>query len=355
MNPSLHYGVWPSIDFPLASERNFRGFLQTLIGGTLLAKIALTKLFGIRLPIVQAGMVWVSGGKLAAAASEAGALGLIGAGSMQPELLGEHIKKARSLTTKPLGVNVPLLYPRAKEQIDTALAGGIRIFFTSAGSPKAWTGYLKDHGCIVVHVTSSPELAQKCEAAGVDAVVAEGFEAGGHNGRDEITTMALIPEVVDAVSIPVIAAGGIADGRGIAAALALGAQGVQMGTRFAATKESSAHSAFKQAIVDATACSTMLSMKKLVPVRLLKNHFYDQVSALEERCAGKDELAQLLGKGRARLGMLEGNLEEGELEIGQIAGLVRDIPTTAELVNRLEAEYSAVVSKLPTLLRETLS
>jgi enoyl-[acyl-carrier protein] reductase II len=311
---------------------------------------SITALFGIRLPIVQAGMVWVSGGRLAGAASEAGALGIIGAGSMQPDLLVHHIRKARSMTTKPLGVNIPLLYSKAKEQIDCATSEGIRIFFTSAGSPKAWTSYLKDQGCTVVHVTSSPELAQKCEAAGVDAVVVEGFEAGGHNGRDEITTMALIPQVVSAVKIPVIAAGGIGDGRAIAAALALGAQGVQMGTRFAATLESSAHPAFKQAIVTAGAGSTMLSMKKLVPVRLLKNHFYEQVAELEEKCASKEELSALLGKGRARLGMLEGNLEEGELEIGQVAGLVHDIPTVAELMHRLENEYSNAVRQLPLKL-----
>lgn len=312
-----------------------------------MSKTPITSLFGIRLPIIQAGMVWVSGGRLAGAASEAGALGIIGAGSMQPDLLAHHIRKAKGMTAKPLGINIPLLYSKAQEQIDAALAEGIRIFFTSAGSPKTWTPYLKDQGCTVVHVTSSPELAQKCEAAGVDAVVAEGFEAGGHNGRDEITTMVLIPQVVSAVKIPVIAAGGIGDGRTIAAALALGAQGVQMGTRFAATQESSAHPAFKQAIVAAGASSTMLAMKKLVPVRLLKNHFYDQVAALEARCAPQEELAALLGKGRARLGMLEGNLEEGELEIGQVAGLVHDVPSVAELVQRLEAEYRASVRQLP--------
>jgi enoyl-[acyl-carrier protein] reductase II len=310
----------------------------------------LTELFGTRLPIVQAGMIWVSGGKLAAATAEAGALGLIGAGSMQPELLRTQLRKARALTARPIGVNVPLLYPKAKEQLDVALAEGVRIVFTSAGSPKTFTTYLKDQGCVVVHVTSSPELAQKCEAAGVDAVVAEGFEAGGHNGRDEITTMALVPQVVDAVRIPVIAAGGIGDGRAIAAALALGAHGVQLGSRFAATVESSAHAAFKQAIVAAAPGGTMLAMKGLVPVRLLKNRFYEQVAAAEARGASKDELTTLLGKGRARRGMLEGDCDDGELEIGQIAGLVHDLPTVAELVRRLEREYAAAVTGLPRAL-----
>ena len=313
---------------------------------------SITALFGIRLPVVQAGMVWVSGGKLAAAAAEAGALGLIGAGSMQPDLLRAHIRKAKSLTRQPFGVNVPLLYPKAKEQIETALDEGVRIFFTSAGSPKTYTALLKGQGCTVVHVTSSPELAVKCEAAGVDAVVAEGFEAGGHNGRDELTTMVLIPEVAQAVQIPVIAAGGIGDGRAIAAALALGAQGVQMGTRFAATVESSAHDNFKRAIATAPAGGTMLTMKKLVPVRLLKNRFLEQVTALEEQGAGPDELAALLGKGRAKRGMLEGDLDEGELEIGQVSGLVRDVPTVAALVRRLEEEYSTAVQHLPRSLTE---
>ncbi len=311
---------------------------------------AINKLFGISKPIVQGGMVWVSGGKLAAAVSEAGCLGLVGAGSMQPELLKLHLEKARTLTAKPIGVNIPLLYSKVQEQIEVALAAGIRIFFTSAGSPKTWTGYLKDRGATVVHVTSSPELARKCEAAGCDAVVAEGFEAGGHNGRDEITTMVLIPQVVDAVKIPVIAAGGVGDGRGIAAALALGASGVQIGSRFAATVESSAHSNFKQAIVDATPGATMLAMKELVPVRLLKNKFYDQVHALELQCADKEKLTALLGKGRAKLGMLDGDLDEGELEIGQVSGLIKDIPTVAALVSRLESEYRAAVSVLPRSL-----
>ena len=312
---------------------------------------SITEIFNIELPLVQAGMIWVSGGKLAAAAAEAGCLGLVGAGSMQPSLLKQHLELAASLTKKPFGVNIPLLYSKVQEQIEVALAAGVRIFFTSAGSPKTWTGFLKDRGCIVVHVTSSPELALKCEAAGCDAVVAEGFEAGGHNGRDEITTLTLIPQVTEAVRIPVIAAGGIADGRGIAAALALGANGVQIGSRFAATAESSAHPKFKQALVDAAAGSTMLMLKNLVPVRLLKNHFYEQVAALEQRCATKEELTALLGKGRAKLGMFEGDLDEGELEIGQIAGLIHDLPTVSDLVHRLTTEYDHTVKKIPLSLR----
>ena len=293
----------------------------------------------LKTPIIQAGMVWVSGGKLAAASSNAGALGTIGAGSMKPQLLAEHIQKAQTLTKKPFAVNLPLLYAGVEEQIETAYRLGIRIFITSAGSPKLFTQKLKAVGGLVIHVVSTPELAQKCEAAGVDAVIAEGFEAGGHNGRDELTTMALIPQVVDAVKIPVIAAGGIADGRGIAAALALGAQAVQMGTRFAATVESSAHQQFKEAIVKAQATDTMLMMKRHIPVRLLKNQFYEQIRAAEEQCADKSCLQQILGHGRARLGMLEGNLAEGELEVGQVAAMVKDIPTVDQLITRLMAEY----------------
>ncbi len=310
------------------------------------APASITKLFGTRLPIIQAGMVWVSGGKLAAAASNAGALGLIGAGSMKPDLLKHHIEKAKSLTSKPFGINIPLLYSAAEEQIKIALDAGVRIFFTSAGSPKKLTPFLKSHGCTVVHVTSTPDLAKKCEDAGCDAVVAEGFEAGGHNGRDEITTLVLIPQVVDAVKIPVIAAGGIGDGRAIAACMALGAAGVQIGTRFAATVESSAHANFKQAITGSKPDSTFLMMKQLVPVRLLKNQFFDEIRAMEERGASKEEINAHLGKGRAKAGMLDGDLANGELEIGQICSTVRDVPTCAELVTRLEKEYAAAVNHL---------
>lgn len=306
-------------------------------------------LLPIEHPIIQAGMVYVSGGKLAAASANAGILGVIGAGSMNPELLDHHIKKAKSLTDHPerLAVNVPLLYEKTSEQIDVALKNGIKIFITSAGSPKTWTKFLKEKGCTVIHVTSTPELAKKCEDAGCDAVIAEGFEAGGHNGRDEITTLVLIPQVVAAVKIPVIAAGGIGDGRGIAAALALGAHGVQLGTRFIATAESSAHADYKKLITESRADSTMLMMKKVVPVRLVKNKFFEEVRALEEKNATKEEFLAHLGKGRARAGMLEGDLENGELEAGQIAAIIRDIPTVSELVVRLMGEYERAVASLP--------
>lgn len=297
-------------------------------------------LLPIKFPIIQAGMVYVSGGKLAAASANAGILGVIGAGSMNLTLLDEHIQKALKITNHPerLAVNVPLLYEKSREQLEIALKAGIKIFITSAGSPKTYTSWLKDQGCVVIHVVSTPEFAVKSEAAGCDAVIAEGFEAGGHNGRDEITTMTLIPQTVDAVKIPVIAAGGIGDGRGIAAVMCLGAQGAQLGTRFVATQESSAHVNFKNAVIHSTPSSTMLSMKKHIPVRLLKNKFYEQVKALEERGASKEELEALLGKGRARKGMLEGDLNEGEIEIGQIASLIRDIPTVEELVSKLIRE-----------------
>lgn len=298
-------------------------------------------------PIIQAGMVWVSGGKLAAAAANAGCLGVIGAGSMKPELLREHILKAQSLTSKSLAVNVPLLYEKSEEQVQTALDLGLKIFITSAGSPKKFTSMLKSAGCTVLHVVSTPELALKCEDAGVDAVIAEGFEAGGHNGRDELTTMALIPQVVDRVKIPVVAAGGIGDGRAIAAALSLGAECVQMGTRFIATHEASAHDNFKQVLVQAQATDTMLMMKRSVPVRLFKNKFYEQIKAAEESCADKTQLEAILGRGRAKLGMLEGNMDEGEIEIGQIAGLVRDIVSVKELVDRLMVEYHQTIKELP--------
>ena len=308
----------------------------------------ITDLLPIKYPIIQAGMVWVSGGKLAAASANAGILGVIGAGSMKPDLLKHHIEKAKSLTSYPerLAVNVPLLYEKTKEQLQTSLDSGIRIFITSAGSPKTYTAWLKDQGAKVIHVTSSPELAKKCEAAGVDAVIAEGFEAGGHNGRDEITTLVLIPQVVDAVKIPVIAAGGIVDGRGIAAALSLGAQGVQLGTRFVATIESSAHENFKQAILNSTPSSTMLMMKKHVPVRLLKNPFYEEVKKLEDQGASEEELVKLLGHGRARAGMLEGDLAQGELEIGQGCSLIHDCPTVADVVNNLVLDYQKTIQNL---------
>lgn len=309
----------------------------------------ITKLLPIKYPIIQAGMVYVSGGKLAAASAEAGVLGVVGAGSMNPELLDHHLKKAISLTSHPerLAVNVPLLYEKTAEQIEVALKNGIKIFITSAGSPKTWTRILKEKGCTVIHVTSSPELAKKCEDAGVDAVIAEGFEAGGHNGREELTTMVLIPQVVRAVNIPVIAAGGIGDGKAIAAALALGAQGVQLGTRFMMTQESSAHDNYKNLLLNSKSDSTMLMMKKLVPVRLVKNPFFEEVKKLEEGNASKEELEKLLGKGRARAGMLEGDLVAGELEAGQVASLIKDLPTVKELTERLLREYEEAVVSLP--------
>lgn len=304
---------------------------------------------GLKLPIIQAGMVWVSGAKLAAASSNAGILGCIGAGSMKPDLLELHIRKAQSLTTKPFAVNVPLLYEKTAEQIEVALRLGVKHFITSAGSPKLYTQKLKDHGATVFHVVSNPELAQKSEQAGVDYIIAEGFEAGGHNGRDELTTMTLIPQVARAVKIPVIAAGGIVDARSMAAAFCLGAQGVQMGTRFIATQESSAHANFKNAVIQAQATDTMLMMKRHVPVRLLKNKFFDEVKALEERNADKAQLEALLGHGRARAGMLEGDLDRGELEVGQAAALVQDLPTVADLVQQIALEYAKL--KLPQFIR----
>ncbi len=305
-----------------------------------------TSMFGIEHPIIQAGMVYNSGAKLAAAAANAGCLGLIGAGSMRPDLLREQIRKARTLTAKPFGINLPLLFNHAQQNMEVALEEGVRIFFTSAGSPKKAIGPLKEAGCTVVHVVASPLLAKKCEDAGCDAVVCEGFEAGGHNGREELTTMVLVPECVRAVSIPVIAAGGIATGGQIAAALALGAAGVQIGSRFAVTRESSGHDVWKQAVVAAGPADTMLLMKKHIPVRLLRNPFFDRVLDAEERGAGRDELEALLGAGRARRGMLEGDLEEGELEIGQVAGLIDNVPTVAELVDHLVADYAAAVDRL---------
>lgn len=303
------------------------------------------KLLNIEWPIIQAGMVWVSGGKLAGASAAAGILGTVGAGSMKPDLLCEHIRTAvrgNAGSTERLAVNIPLLYRDAESQVRVALDEGIRIFITSAGSPRKFTKLLKDQGACVIHVVSSPLLAKKCEDAGVDMVVAEGFEAGGHNGRDELTTMVLVPQVVDAVEIPVVAAGGVGDGRGIAAALALGAEGVQMGTRFIATQESSAHKNFVTKLLEAGHDATMLCMKRVVPVRLVRNQFFDQVSDLEKRCASEADLTDLLGKGRARMGMLEGDLEAGELEAGQICALVQDVPSVSELVTRLVRETQAV-------------
>lgn len=313
----------------------------------------ITKLFNVQYPIISGGMIWVSGAKLAAAVSNAGGLGLIGAGSMKPDLLRTHILKAQTLTSKPFGVNVPLLYSGAEEQINTALGLGVKIFFTSAGSPKKFTSYLKDKGAVVVHVTSSPDLAIKCADAGVDAVVAEGFEAGGHNGREEITTLTLIPQVRAAINIPLIAAGGIASGSAIAAVMALGADGAQLGTRFLMTKESSAHDNFKQLALKALPHSTQLAMRSTVPVRLLSNNFALEVKQIEEQFKGdelKAKLIEHLGKFRAMNGMHNGDLDQGELEIGQIVSLIKSIPTTSEVMKELISDYQKTLSRLPVSL-----
>lgn len=312
----------------------------------------ITKLFNIKYPIISGGMIWVSGAKLAAAVSNAGGLGLIGAGSMKPDLLSAHIKKARHLTSQPIGVNVPLLYEGAEAQIQTALDLGIKIFFTSAGSPQKFTKLIKDQNGVVVHVTSTPQLALKCQDAGVDAVVVEGFEAGGHNGRDELTTMTLIPQVKKCISLPIIAAGGIATGSGILAAMALGADGVQLGTRFLMTKESSAHQNFKDYALKSLPQSTSLLMRSTVPVRLLENNFSKKIKELEQNYFGdelKMKLTNHLGKMRAKKGMLEGDLIEGELEIGQIISLIDSIPSVDEVMRELVSDYQQTLQQLRSL------
>ena len=297
------------------------------------------QLFSIRYPIIQAGMIWASGWRLASAVSNAGALGLLGAGSMYPEVLREHINKCKAATDKPFGVNLPLLYPDIDKHVQIIIEEKVPIVFTSAGNPKTWTGLLKQHGIKVVHVVSSSKFALKAQEAGCDAVVAEGFEAGGHNGREETTTMVLIPAVAQAVNIPVIAAGGIATGAQMAAAFCLGASGVQVGSRFVATPEASSHPAFKQAVVQAAEGDTQLSLKKLTPVRLLKNDFFKAVQAAENRGASHDELKQLLGRARAKKGMFEGNLEEGELEIGQVSALIREMKPAGEVVGEIWVDF----------------
>ncbi len=300
----------------------------------------ITKLLGIKYPIIQAGMVWCSGWKLASAVSNAGALGLIGAGSMHPETLEEHIIKCKANTDKPFGVNIPLLYSQIDDIIDIIIRENVKIVFTSAGSPKKYTSLFKEKGITVVHVVARAKFAVKCQEAGVDAVVAEGFEAGGHNGIEETTTMALIPSVRNAVTIPVIAAGGIATGSSMLAAFALGADGVQIGTRFAASVESSAHENFKKMIVNSSEGDTKLMMKKVVPVRLLKNKFFEVIQKAEDSCVSKEGLIALLGKGKAKKGMFEGDLENGELEIGQVSALVNDIKPAGEIVNEIIKEFN---------------
>lgn len=300
----------------------------------------ITDLFGIQYPIIQAGMVWASGWRLASAVSNAGGLGIIGAGSMYPEILREHIEKCKLATNKPFGVNVPMLYPDIEKLMEIIVELDVKIVFTSAGNPKTWTPYLKDRGITVVHVVSSVKFAQKAEEAGVDAIVAEGFEAGGHNGRDETTTLTLIPAVKEKTSIPLIAAGGIATGRAMLAVMVLGADGVQVGSRFVASNEASSHPLFKQKVVEAGEGATQLTLKELAPVRLIKNKFYSDIQKAYADCATVEELKSLLGRARAKKGMFEGDLEEGELEIGQVAAIIHEIKPAAQIVVDMMEEFN---------------
>lgn len=302
--------------------------------------------FSIQYPIIQGGMVWCSGWRLASAVSNCGGLGLIGAGSMHPETLREHIHKTRNATQKPFGVNVPLLYPEMETIMQIIAEEKVPIVFTSAGSPAKWTNWLKEKGILVAHVVSSSYFAAKCEQAGVDAIVAEGFEAGGHNGREETTTLTLIPSVRNATDLPLIAAGGIGSGAAIAAAFALGADGVQIGSLFAASEESSAHDEFKRLIIKLKEGDTKLALKKLAPVRLIKNSFYKQVEEAEHRGASKEELSNLLGKGRAKKGIFEGDLENGELEIGQVSSQISSIEPVETIMKRLIQDYNAIIQNL---------
>ena len=306
------------------------------------------KLFSIKYPIIQGGMIWNSGYKLASAVSNAGGLGLIGAGSMYPEVLREHIQKCKKATTKPFGVNVPMLYPNVEKIMKIIVEEGVKIVFTSAGNPKTWTPYLKENGITVVHVVSSSKFALKAQEAGVDAVVAEGFEAGGHNGREETTTLTLIPMVKENITIPLIAAGGIATGKGMLAAMVLGADGVQMGSRFAASTESSAHIDFKKTIIETQEGETLVTLKELAPVRLIKNKFFNDVQEAYANCASVEDLKTLLGRARAKRGMFEGDLIEGELEIGQIAGLIHDISPVATIVENIITEFNLAKKEFAT-------
>lgn len=303
----------------------------------------ITELFGIDFPLIQAGMIWASGWRLASAVSNAGGLGMLGSGSMYPDVLREHIRKCRAATQRPFAVNVPLLYPDIDQHIQIILEEGVKIVFTSAGNPRTWTAMLKEKGVTVVHVVSSSKFARKAEEAGCDAVVAEGFEAGGHNGREETTSLVLTPAVAAAVKIPVISAGGIATGRQMLAAMILGAEGVQMGSRFVASEEASSHQAFKEAVINTNEGDTVLTLKQLTPVRLIRNPFYEQVRDAEARCASADELKTLLGRGRAKKGMFEGNLQEGELEIGQVSSMLDSILPAAEIVKKVQAEMLAAL------------
>lgn len=303
-------------------------------------------LFNIQYPIVQGGMVWVSGWKLASTVSNAGGLGLIGAGSMYPDVLREHIQKCKKATDNPFGVNVPMLYPQVDELMDIIVEEDVKIVFTSAGNPKTWTSFLKEKGITVIHVVSSVKFALKAEAAGVDAIVCEGFEAGGHNGREETTTFTLIPMVKESVTIPVIAAGGIGNGRGMLAAIVLGADGVQIGSRFAASKESSAHLNFKQKIIDVKDGDTHLTLKELAPVRLIKNKFYQEIQELYKNNPTKEELTGLLGRARAKKGIFEGDLDNGELEIGQIAGIINEISSAKDILEEIISDFESAKSLL---------
>lgn len=309
----------------------------------------ITELFDIEYPIIQGGMVWCSGWRLASAVSNEGGLGLLGAGSMHPEVLREHIQKMKQATTKPWGVNVPLLYPQIEELMGIIVEEGVKIVFTSAGSPAKWTAHLKQHGITVVHVIANSRFARKCEEAGVDAIVAEGFEAGGHNGREETTTMALIPLIRKTTKLPVIAAGGIGSGAQMLAAMALGADGVQIGSLFALSEESSAHEAFKRYALASGEGDTLLQLKQLAPVRLLRNRFFEEVRKAEQGCASVEALKALLGRGRAKKGMFEGDLEEGELEIGQVAALIDELRPVAAIFASLLADYRSARETLPLL------
>lgn len=308
----------------------------------------ITELFGIKYPLIQAGMIWCSGWDLASAVSNAGGLGIIGSGSMYPKVLDEHVRKCKEATDKPFAVNLPMLYPSIDEHIKTIIKYKVPIVFTSAGNPKTWTAHLKEHGIKVVHVVSSLKFALKSQDAGVDAVVVEGFEAGGHNGMDETTTLTLVPTVTRKVSIPVIAAGGIATGRGMLAAMTLGADAVQIGSRFVASEESSAHQNFKDKVLETGDGGTRLTLKELTPVRLIKNAFYNRVEEAYSRDADVDELKEILGRGRAKLGMFEGDLDEGELEIGQIAGIIDEIKPAAEIVQEIISEYQEALEEFKT-------
>ncbi|MBD8348931.1 NAD(P)H-dependent flavin oxidoreductase [Dysgonomonas sp. HGC4] len=309
-------------------------------------KNRITEIFNIKYPIISGGMVWCSGWRLASAVSNAGGLGLIGAGSMYPEVLREHIQKCKAATNNTFGVNVPLLYPNIEEIINIIIEEGVKVVFTSAGNPKTWTKKLQDNGIKVAHVVSSSKFAVKCQEAGIDVVVAEGFEAGGHNGREETTTLTLIPQVRKSIDIPLIAAGGIATGNGMLAVLALGAEGVQIGTRFALTQESSAATEFKNLCISLNEGDTLLSLKKVGPTRMIKNEFYKQVQEAEDRGASAEEIKALLGRGRSKKGIFEGDLVEGELEIGQIASLIKDLPLAEDVVKSIITEFNASAKAL---------